>query len=74
MMEYKLEKAQNSKAMIIVTCPVCGKPGRLVSAGNKKWYGRKYKVLHDGVRGCNISWFHPAWEEVDEIYRKVRQR
>ena len=58
--------------ILIENCPNCGRPGLLYSHGSRV-YGRRYVIRH-GHGDCNFSWNTPGWDELDEIYRKVKQK
>jgi len=65
MISFRVEKISGYSSIIVV-CPKCGEEGGLIK------HGKRYFVRH-GKRMCWIGRMSPYYEEVDEIYQRVRK-
>ena len=72
-------KIRNSKSIVIL-CPKCGKPGRLVVERRRSLDGKiaAFRVFHGPVydtrNSCRIGVSHPAFEELLEIYERKKSK
>jgi len=60
--------------VIILTCPKCGREGRLRRHGTRT-YGFLFQVRHireSGSETCNITWHDDCYDEIQRIYDEVR--
>jgi len=72
----RMGKHAGEVSIIIENCPKCGKEGRLTSHGSRI-YGRKLVIKHSGTwrsasGDCAFSWNDEGYDELYEIYKKVR--
>ncbi len=71
-MLVKVLNARSKRSTIIVKCPKCGEVG-ILRAYRKNIFGkRSYKIIHDDKRSCKITILDENWEEINQIYVRIR--
>ncbi|AIY89929.1 hypothetical protein [Geoglobus acetivorans] len=69
-LSYKVIRAGSTET-IVLTCPKCGRVGRLTRNGYNS-HGPKFRVEHEEGY-CPLSFFDgPIYDEVRKIYDSVR--
>ena len=66
-----IEHRNGGRPRILVTCPVCGRVGRLV-VKKRASYGRGYRVVHFGKKGCAISYSSQGYLTISRIHSHLR--
>jgi len=72
-LEYEVTKL-NKKARflsILMTCPRCGKKGKLIGNGTRT-YGLALKIKHLDGTSCNYSYGTEHYDALLEIYHRER--
>ncbi len=69
-LQYKVIRTGSIES-IIITCPICGRVGRLIRDGFNTC-GPKFRILHED-ESCHVSYFDgEVYERVKEVYEAVR--
>ena len=62
----RLNNAPNPS--IFLTCPKCGKKGKLNVVGRGFGGRRRFRISHEDGLKCHISWLDEEWELLDAVY------
>jgi len=66
--EYKIVQRGRKKS-ILVTCPICGKWGRL-NASRRTAYGRRFRVVHEKAK-CNLGFTAKGFSAIKRIHERA---